>query len=286
MLKNQLQELVNKYRQQNWPDFIIKNALKEFLQFPVLSFLYSREKYQNFIFMGGSALRIAYGLPRLSEDLDFNLKPKDYKALDLNELGQELQDYFKNDLLLKISFRAQSKDAPGPERLYLKFPILQELGLASGKDESDFLYVKIEPQVEDFKNPDYQVIPISKFSYNFLIKTYSLKFLMTGKLNAIFEREWFKGENDEIDIKGRDYYDLYWYLEKNIEPDWQTLKDRLNIKNRNELNKALKKKIDTEVTSEKLFFDLANFFKEQKFINDFCLNYKAIIAPYLKEIKN
>jgi predicted nucleotidyltransferase component of viral defense system len=282
MLKEKLQELVSKYREQNWPDFVIKNALKEYLQFPVLSFLYSKEKYQNFIFMGGSALRIVHNLPRLSEDLDFNLKLDDYQSLDMNKLGEEISLYFKNDLLLKINYTAREKKAPGPERLYLKFPTLKNLGLSKGGDESDFLYVKIEPQVEDFKNPEYQITPISQFGYNFLVKTYNLKFLMTGKLNAIFERKWFKGDNDEIDIKGRDYYDLYWYLKNNVEPDWQTLNEKFNINNWKDLNKSLKIKIEKEVSAKKLIFDLENFFPEQKFISDFCLNYKNIINPYLE----
>jgi hypothetical protein len=32
---------------------------------------------------------------------------------------------------------------------------------------------------------------------------------MTGKISAILDRSCFKGDDNEIDIKGRDYYDLY-----------------------------------------------------------------------------
>lgn len=283
MLKAQLEKLVSDCQTKNWPDFVIKNALKEYLQFPVLAWIYNQEKYQNFIFMGGSALRIIHGLPRLSENLGFNLKLKDYKSLDITKLGEELKDYFKNELLIDISYKAQTKPAPGPERLYLKFPILKDLGLAKGKDESDFLYVKIKPQVKDFANPKYQVVPISKFSYNFLVKSYKLSFLMTGKISAILERVWFKGQNDEIDIKGRDYYDLYWYLNKGIEPDWATLNKRFKIKNKQDLNKILKAKIENEVNPQKLLFDLENFFPEPEFVSGFCKNYKQIINPFLEE---
>ena len=280
MLIEQLKNFVAEKRADNWPDFVIKNGLKEYLQFPVLAYIYNKPKYQNFVFIGGSALRIIYNLPRLSEDLDFNLSLEDYRALDLNEMADDIKKYFKDDFSLEISSRVQSEEEPGPSRLYLKFPILKELDLVKNS-ESDYLYVMIEPQVDDFPKIETDVNPISGFGFNFLLKSYSLKYLMTGKICAILERTWFKGENNEIDIKGRDYYDLYWYLEKGIEPDFDILKEKFSIKNMDELKKRLSEKIEKELTEKKLLFDLENFFPEQNFIKSFCLNYKEIIKKYL-----
>lgn len=276
MLINSLKKFVEEKRLVSWPDFVIKNAIKEYLQFPVLNFIYSQKEYQNFIFTGGSALRIVYGLPRLSEDLDFNLTPENYEKLDLELLGQRLEKYFQDKFLIKISFRFQGK-----QRLYLKFPILKELGLTSDTSSSDFLYVKIEPSIEDFISPEYDVSPISGFGFNFIVRVYTLKFLMTGKIEAILGRSWFKGEDNEIDIKGRDYYDLFWYLEKNIWPDYLNLSKKFNINNNEDLKVALKEKINNKVTDKKLFYDLINFFPEQEFISSFCKNYKEIINKYL-----
>lgn len=276
MLLKFLQEFVNDKRVLAWPDFVIKNSIKEYLQYPVLAFIYSSAKYKDFIFMGGSALRIIYDLPRLSEDLDFNLKASDYSKLDLNELAKDLKQYFQDKFLLNITFKVQ-----GNSRLYLKFPILKDLDLASSVADSDFLYVKIELSVEDFTNPEYEISPISAFGFNFIVLSYNLKFLMTSKIQAILERAWFKGEKNEINIKGRDYYDLFWYLDKGIKPDYTNLERSLKISNEQELNQALKQKISTEVTEKKLIYDLANFFSEQEFISSFCKNYKTIISRYL-----
>ncbi len=280
MLIEQLKNFVTQKRKENWPDFVIKNGLKEYLQFPVLAFLYNQKKYQNFVFIGGSALRIIHKLPRLSEDLDFNLSLEDYRQLDLKKMAEEIKNYFKKDFALEISCRVQGEEEPGPSRLYLKFPILKDLGLALGS-ESDFLYVKIEPQVDNFPVSENEINPISGFGFNFLIKSYTLKYLMTGKISAILERSWFKGENNEIDIKGRDYYDLYWYLEKGLEPDFKVLEEKFSIQNMGELKKVLKEKIEEDVSEKKLLFDLENFFPEQEFIKGFCLNYKKIISKYL-----
>ena len=230
MLFDLIKDFVNQKKQASWPEYVIKNAIKEYLQFPVLAFIYSKKEYQDFIFMGGSALRIIHGLPRLSEDLDFDLPLDTYHNLDLNVLGEEIKKYFRDQFLLNISFRVQGKI-----RLYLKFQILKDLGLADGGSESDYLYVKIELSPGSFQQPEYEVAPVSAYGFNFLVKTYSLKFLMTGKLCAIFDRAWFKGKDNEIDIKGRDYYDLFWYFEKGIEPDFKTLDKKFGIKKLSEL---------------------------------------------------
>jgi len=275
MLKEILQNLTMEKKQAGLPDFVIVNFLREVLQFPVLSFLYGRDEHRNMIFTGGSCLRICYGLPRLSEDLDFDLSITDFKRLDLKKMGQGLAAYFQNDLLLPVSWRFQEK-----ARLYLKFPILRDLGLSYGQ-ASDFLYVKIEPFKSQFKKFNTELTPISAFGFNFIVKNYDLKFLMTGKILAILERQWFKGEDNSIDIKGRDFYDLYWYLSKGVEPDFTILSTRLKIKDKNALKKILRQKIEQKIDSQKLSYDLKNFFADQTFVVDFCRNYQKIMERYL-----
>ena len=275
MLKGILQNLAMEKKQEGLPNFVIVNFLREVLQFPVLSFLYGRDEYRNIIFTGGSCLRICYGLPRLSEDLDFDLSPTDFRRLDLEKMGQALAVYFQNDLLLPISWRFQEK-----VRLYLKFPILRELGLSYGQ-ASDFLYVKIEPFKSQFKKFNTELTPTSAFGFNFIVRNYDLKFLMTGKILAILERQWFKGEDNSVDIKGRDFYDLYWYLSRGIEPDFTTLSKQFKIKDIKSLKKILREKIEKEVDSKKLSYDLKNFFADQLFVVDFCQNYQKIMKKYL-----
>jgi len=54
-----------------------EHALKEILQEIALYGLANANFFDKAIFQGGSALRILYGLPRFSEDLDFILKVPD-----------------------------------------------------------------------------------------------------------------------------------------------------------------------------------------------------------------
>ena len=275
MIEKILKEITNSKRKENTPDFVIKNYLKEYLQYPVLDFIYNSKDYKNFIFTGGSCIRICFGAPRLSEDLDFDLYKKDYEKIDISKLAELLKENFQKKYMADIKIKCQSD-----KRIYLKFPILKELGL-SNCAESDFLYVKVEISKTNFKKPDIELSPVSCYGFNFIARTYTLPFLMNGKLNAIFNRKWFKGKKNEIDIKGRDFYDLFWYFQKGISPNWKSLKDSTGISSESQLKKKLLNIIDECVSSKKLSYDLKNFFPDQNFISDFCKNYKEIIKKYL-----
>lgn len=276
MLKEILKNIVEEKRREGAPDFVIKNFLKEYLQYPVLDFIYNSKDYKNFIFTGGPCLRICFNAPRLSEDLDFDLQAGDFKKLKLDKLAEDLKDYFQRKFLISIGIKVQAQ-----QRVYIKFSVLKELGLA-GQNESDLLYVKIEPSQSAFTPVKTEFQPISQYGYNFVARRYSLEFLMAGKINAIFNRRWFKGSANEINIKGRDFYDLFWYLEKNIRPDYKNLKKFSGIADEDQLKKSLKEIIDKNVTAQKLSYDLKNFFPDQNFVGNFCGNYKKIIEGLLK----
>ena len=281
MLLSTLKEIVAKKKEQNIPDFVINNFLKEYLQYPVLAYIYSHKKYKNLIFIGGSCLRVCYNLPRLSEDLDFDYFKKDFAKIDLEIFANDLKKYFKNNYLIDVNIKTQASI-----RIYLKFPILKNLGLASNISESDFLYVKIEISKSNFVKPETNLIPISKFGYNFIAKNYTLEYLMTGKINAILNRVWFKGSSNEINVKGRDFYDLYWYLQNKISPNWAELEKTAGIKTQAEFVKVIKEKIEKNVSAKKLAYDLKNFFENQEFVNNFCENYKNIVYKNLEAAFN
>lgn len=52
---------------------VFPNIVREYFQHVFLSKLYVLPESEKFLFKGGSALRIIYGSPRFSEDLDFSL---------------------------------------------------------------------------------------------------------------------------------------------------------------------------------------------------------------------
>ena len=50
------------------------NVLREYLQACILRSLHESEGFVQLSFVGGTALRFLYNLPRFSEDLDFTLE--------------------------------------------------------------------------------------------------------------------------------------------------------------------------------------------------------------------
>ncbi|MEK7065007.1 MAG: nucleotidyl transferase AbiEii/AbiGii toxin family protein [Patescibacteria group bacterium] len=275
MLLNILQNIVDEKRRLQVSDSVIKNYLKEYLQYPVLDFIYNGQEYNDFIFVGGSCLRICFDGPRLSEDLDFDLPEVSWKKFDLKAFAEKIAVIFRTKYLLPVEVKTQSD-----YRVYLKFPILKQLGLA-GKAESDLLFVKVEPNQSRFPADAVERTPIAKYGYNFMARNYKLPFLMVGKIGALFERLWFKGKENEIDIKGRDFFDFFWYLQNKVEPDWNTLNKTIGIADKEDLKKKIIVLIDEKVTVQKLSFDLSNFFPDQMFVETFCKNYKELIMKYL-----
>jgi len=74
--KAQLSDLSRKYK--------INEAtiLREYVQFYLLSRLYTHKESQKIFFKGGTAIHFIYKSPRFSEDLDFTIEEKEEKFLN------------------------------------------------------------------------------------------------------------------------------------------------------------------------------------------------------------
>ncbi|HAI74012.1 MAG TPA: hypothetical protein DCS28_03495 [Candidatus Moranbacteria bacterium] len=261
-LKNLLQNSSSKSALYN------RNLLKDYLQILVLDFIYSHPRYSDLVFYGGSCLAQCHKLPRLSEDLDFvDLK----KEVDITELKSDLESFFK----AKYSF--QVKTTAQKFRVYLKFPILNEIGL-SLKSESDLLFLKVEifSGFDFCKKYKTEILPLFKYNKSILIKSFDLPTLMATKIRAVLNRQWKKTDkngNDLVMVKGRDYFDLMWYLEKEIIPNISCIE---NVKNLEDLKKILLdniKKADTK----SIELDLEAFIDDANYIKNVSKNMKNIL---------
>ncbi|MBU3925369.1 nucleotidyl transferase AbiEii/AbiGii toxin family protein [Patescibacteria group bacterium] len=268
-----LKDLLDKSESKN--ELFKRNILKEYLQVLVLEFIYSHPAYSNLFFYGGSCLAHCYGLPRMSEDLDFIDANKEIKIL---ELASDIKSYFKKNTDLEI------KTAARKFRIYLKFPVLRELGLA-GKSESDLLFLK----VEIFSGFDFcekykaELIPLFKFNKPVLIKTFDLPTLMSTKIMAVLERKWEKKDKSGkilAKVKGRDYFDLMWYLEKNINPNMDCLK---GVKDKKELKEKLAAAV-RKADSKSIAYDLESFIGKKDFVENLSKNIKDIIKRGLEKL--
>jgi len=249
-----------------------RNLAKEYLQILVLDFICSHQKYNQLVFYGGSCLSHCFGLPRLSEDLDFvDLK----KEVNLKILAEDLEVFFKKNTDLVLKTNCQKF------RIYLKFPILWELGL-SEKGETNLLILKIEifTKFNFCKNYKTEIIPLFKFNKSILIRTFDLPTLMATKLRAVLYRKWEKTDKKGrifVKAKGRDYFDLMWYLNKGIKPNMKCIE----LKSEKGLKEKLLNLVD-KIDPKSIQFDLEPLMENGNFAENLSKNIKEILN---KEIK-
>ncbi|MFH1610884.1 MAG: nucleotidyl transferase AbiEii/AbiGii toxin family protein, partial [Patescibacteria group bacterium] len=246
-----------------------RNLIKEYLQILVLSFIYSHPDYKNLIFYGGSCLKHCFGLDRLSEDLDF----VDIKGdISLEKMSNDLIIFCKKEVGVEPTIKVQKF------RIYLKLPILKKLKIADGSD-SDLLFLK----VEIFKQFDFctkyktEIIPIFKNNKTILIKSFDLETLMATKIRAIIHRIWEKTNKQGktlIKAKGRDYYDLMWYLQKQIKPNLDCIPE---VNNLEELKKKLLNNI-IKLDKQSIKLDLEALVGDSELVSNLANNIKSILV--------
>jgi predicted nucleotidyltransferase component of viral defense system len=280
MITRELEKILSEERSKGSSDMYIRNALKEFLQVYVLYYVYTSKEYsKNLLFTGGTCLRHFFNLPRLSEDLDL-----DYlENFDSKDLMDGISDYFKS----RLSFdqvRASLKQRG--EQIILKFPVLKSLGIARGQ-ESDLLYVKLDLSVNPSKYFDLEVTSKSIYGFNFVARHYDISSLMAGKIHAIITRSRFTGSDSRKTVKGRDFFDLLWFLKLPVKPNLKRLSDMLGEDiNIQEVKMKLDMKVKELMEKHKSDFrsDLIPLISETDFIWIYVENYFAEYSRYAENI--
>lgn len=257
-----------------------RNALKEELQFYVLNFIYHHPEYQTWIMYGGSALRIIHGLDRMSVDLDFEISQAITEKF-LENLKKEVENYFNNTYGAGTNFLT-TKITSG-RGLLLKFQIGDELSFGHPSKQ---VHVKID--LNHFVAPKTVIErrPINHGQLSFIVITYNMSALMASKLAAIFLRR-TRGVGKAIyEEKGRDIYDLLWYMNKKIVPDFDYLKakDVEEVKDLRTLFDKLTIKINS-VSKENLKQDLTPLFLDRIYIENWLANWHESYLQLLDDYK-
>ena len=185
---------------------LLKSALQGF----VLDFVYNHARYRKLNFYGGTCLQVVYSLNRLSEDLDFD----NGGGVDISMLSDELQSLFQNNLGYNETVVKLQRSEQGIQRITLKFPILNALGLSPLAKEA--LHLKVEVSHHQ-QVAVIQHTPIFFQGRSFVPAHFSLETMMAGKIIACLERNFQSGRTGTL-IKGRDFYDLLWFMQKGVQP--------------------------------------------------------------------
>lgn len=262
---------------------LVRNLLKERIQLFVLNFVYNSAYGESFIFKGGTCLRFCFGLPRLSEDLDFDIgnEKRGFEKFSHPKFCQDLKTYFEK----KLKFKEFSAKISGKNKIiYLKLPILAKIGFPVDKEKisENVLFVRIDlsPAVGKFLPPELSLKSTSDFS--FIIKRYTLSDLFAGKIAAILTREALEGKKLKPRFKGRDYFDLFWFLEKGVKPNYSYLLSISKISSKEKLLRKLKQKLEqARGHKEELRNDLSPFFEDKTFVDNFVKNFNRLVESFL-----
>lgn len=189
------------------------NLLREYLQAFILRSLHESEVFACLSFVGGTALRFLYHLPRFSEDLDFSLESRSGYKPD-NWLKKLKRDMEFANFDVNVSWSEKNIVHKG----WVKVSgLLNEVGLGQ---PSQKISVKIEV---DTRPPPGALLEkkIVNRHFIFAIQHYDLSSMMAGKVHALCSRQY---------LKGRDWYDLLWYRSQRppIQPNLQFLQEGIN----------------------------------------------------------
>ena len=248
--------------------------LKEFLQGYALDFLYNHPVYRKLNFYGGTCLHVIYGLNRLSEDIDLD----NSDGIDLTTLEADLLDFFRTRVgYADVTAKTQLGEW-GIRRTTLKFPILNVLGLSSHTNEPLHLKVEVSQHKQIFVA---RKTPILLFGRSFVAAHFSLETMMAGKMLACLERNFKKGSS-EVKIKGRDFYDLLWFMQQKVRPLEEKLaKDGEKSYTVNSAFLELGEKIKGIKKSD-LAEDLLPLFEQRSFIEAWLEGFHENFSEYLK----
>ncbi len=179
-----------------------RNVTREYLQARILGSLQRAGAMIPLAFHGGTALRFLFASARYSEDLDF--------ALEQTRTQYDFRAYLR---AIRAEFAAEGyavqlkvSDQKIVHSAFVRFPgLLHELGLSPHRDEVFSVKIKV-----DTNPPAGAVLATSVIRRHVTLQLqhHDRASLLAGKLHAILQRPY---------VKGRDLYDLLWYLS---DPHW------------------------------------------------------------------
>jgi len=177
---------------------------REYLQARLLECLQENGAFVNWVFVGGTALRFLHLMPRFSEDMDFSLAEPGIEdnftgLMKKAKAGFQAEDY---------SVTIKAKTEKTVKSAFIKFDgLLFEIGLSLHRSEAISIKVEI-----DTNPPAGAILETSVVRRHCLLNLqhYDKSSLLAGKLHALLTRKY---------VKGRDVYDLLWYLSDKTWPE-------------------------------------------------------------------
>ena len=207
-----MKDWIAEYNPQNEEETLA--AMREIMQEIAIAALSRTDFFDKAAFYGGTALRIFYGLDRFSEDLDFSLLAPN-PDFSLTPYFSKIVEEFQS-LGMNVSIREKDKRIKTQvESAFLKSEtiwqelVLEDLVKQHGISSNKTIKIKIEiDRLPPLGFDTEEKLLIRPFS--FYVKCFTMPSLFAGKLYALLFRKW------KSRVKGRDWYDMEWYIRKGV----------------------------------------------------------------------
>jgi len=254
------------------------NATHEVMQQVALSGLYRAGFFSKAAFYGGTCLRIFHDLPRFSEDMDFSLLEKN-ASFSIEDYFSAIQNEFQSlGREVQIS-KKEKKQESQIESAFLK-DSTEIVNVAFQTEPS----VKIKIEVD--KDPPLNFNTENKLlllPFSFMTRCIDIPGLFAGKIHAFLYRNWRNR------VKGRDWYDLEWYVRNGHTLDFNHLKARVEqygYSGREEFSpeltiRLLKDRIE-KTSIPRVLDDVKPFLKDSKGLDIWSTEYFLQIVDMIK----
>ena len=192
-----------------------RNAIHEVMQQIALAGLSRGGFFEKAAFYGGTCLHLLHGMPRYSEDMDFSLLAPD-SNFQFEDYFPAVVEEFKlagKDVEIKMKQKGQPSAI---ESAFLKESSdVYDIGFTTEKRQKVKIEVDIDPP------PKFEAeMRVLHEPRNCVVRSYTLPDLFAGKVSAALFRKW------KTRVKGRDWYDVAWYISHNTPLDVAHLVER------------------------------------------------------------
>lgn len=195
-----------------------KGMLREYLQYMILSSIYTSKYASKLVFLGGTCLRIAYNTKRFSEDLDFDNRGMTEDEFAL--LGEHIVSSLRH-IGVEAEMRVVYKWA---FHCYIRIPkLLHDFGISGYMEEKILIQLDTVPQPISYEAMPYT---LSGFGIRATILITPREVLLAQKIVAAYQRK---------RTQGRDFYDITYLEDWGVTPYYPYLEATLGIHDVSEL---------------------------------------------------
>ncbi|MDK9357993.1 nucleotidyl transferase AbiEii/AbiGii toxin family protein [Lelliottia sp. V106_10] len=180
---------------------------KELLHYDILFCLDANGLLDQLTFQGGTSLRLCYGAPRFSEDLDFS-GGVDFNSKQLQAMKTCLERYIGDRYGFEVSVKEPAELKDEPEYAGLNVDKWQ-VSITTAPERRDLPRQRIKIEVANI--PSYSREPKALLAnYEFLPDGYSDTLVLAESLDEIMADKLVSLVNTQRYVRNRDIWDLRW----------------------------------------------------------------------------